>query len=71
MDKRVLIVDDESNMRWVLTEALHNAGFDAESASGGQEALAKLAEQPAELVILDLKLKEMGGLATLRKLRER
>lgn len=71
MSARVLIVDDEGNMRWVLTEALTAAGYDVTSASSGPEALQQMAKSPVELVILDLKLKGMDGLATLRRLRER
>jgi two-component system response regulator AtoC len=71
MSERVLIVDDEANMRWVLGEALKTAGFDAHGVGSGQEALARLAEAPCDLVILDQKLKGMDGLSTLRRIRER
>ena len=71
MSVRVLVVDDEGNMRWVLTEALTTAGYEVLSVSSGHEALQHMAKTPAELVILDLKLKGMDGLATLRQLRER
>lgn len=71
MSTRVLIVDDEGNMRWVLTEALTTAGYDVMSVSSGPEALQQMAKSPADLIILDLKLKGMDGLATLRRLRER
>ena len=71
MAERVLIVDDEANLRWVLKEALGEAGYEVRSVTGGQEALAEMAQWPADLVLLDLKLKGMDGLATLRRLRER
>ncbi|GCE49667.1 DNA-binding NtrC family response regulator [Thermosporothrix hazakensis] len=71
MSEYVLIVDDEANMRWILSEALRTTGFEPESVASGQEALAKMAERTYQLVLLDLKLKGMDGLATLRKLRER
>lgn len=71
MSVRVLVVDDEGNMRWVLTEALTAAGYDVASVPGGADALQHMAKTPAHLVILDLKLKGMDGLATLRRLRER
>ena len=71
MSTRVLIVDDEANMRWVLKEALAEAGYEVSGASTGHEALDQMGKTPADLVILDLKLKGMDGLATLRQLRER
>src|SRR5688500_13554986 len=67
----VLIVDDEPNIRWVLQEALERAGYTAASAGSGDEALDKLGSLPADLVILDLKLKGMDGLSTLRHIHAR
>ncbi len=71
MAEHVLVVDDETNMRWVLKEALGEMGYEVRLAAGGEEALAELARAPADLVVLDLKLKGMEGLGTLRRLRER
>lgn len=68
---QVLIVDDEPNMRWVLQEALGKAGHHTHVAAGGEEAIALCAERLFDVVILDLKLKGMDGLATLRQLRAR
>jgi DNA-binding NtrC family response regulator len=71
MNERLLIVDDETNMRWVLKEALGEAGYNVSTAGSGQEALVEMSESPADLVILDLKMKGMDGLATLQRLHER
>lgn len=68
---RVLIVDDEQNMRWVLQEAMTQAGHTSQSVASGPEALALLGHTPIDLVILDLKLKGMDGLATLRQIHTR
>lgn len=68
---QVLVIDDEPNMRWVLQEALGNAGYHTHSAGSGEEALALLAETPVDLAILDLKMKGMDGLATLRQIHAR
>jgi DNA-binding NtrC family response regulator len=68
---RVLVVDDEPNMRWVLQEALNKAGYTPHTVASGPEALTLLATTPIDLVILDLKLKGMDGLATLRALHQR
>ncbi|MCG8348933.1 MAG: response regulator [Chloroflexales bacterium] len=68
---RVLVVDDEPNMRWVLQEALTKAGHAPHTAGSGSEALALLANTPIDLVILDLKLKGIDGLATLQAMHQR
>jgi two-component system response regulator AtoC len=67
----VLIVDDEPNMRWVLQEALERGGYHVAGAGSGEEALDALGKQPVDLVILDLKLKGMDGLSTLRQIHAR
>ncbi len=68
---QVLIIDDEPNMRWVLQAALGNAGYHTLGAASGEQALALLAETPIDIAILDLKLKGMDGLATLRQIHAR
>lgn len=68
---RVLIVDDEPNMRWVLQEALQKAGYYVAAAGSGEEALDALGRAPTDLIILDLKLKGMDGLSTLRQIHTR
>jgi len=68
--RRVLIADDEANMRWVLERALSKAGYDVETAEDGQLALDRaLAERP-DLVLVDLKMPKMDGLSVLRALKE-
>lgn len=67
----VLVVDDEPNMRWVLQEALERAGYHVTGAASGEEALDALGKGPVDLVILDLKLKGMDGLSTLRQIHAR
>lgn len=71
MPRSVLVVDDEPNMRWVLTQALEQGGYTAWSAESGEAALALLAREPVDLVLLDLKLRHEDGLGILRRLRER
>lgn len=71
MSQHVLVVDDEVNMRWVLKEALTDAGYEVLTASNGQDALAQLVQVPIDLIILDLKMKGMDGLGTLARIRER
>ncbi|GAA5528198.1 response regulator [Herpetosiphon gulosus] len=71
MTKRLLVIDDEANLRWVLSEALSDQGYDVVVAANANDGLAAMSRQPADVVILDLKLKGMDGLATLARLRER
>jgi DNA-binding NtrC family response regulator len=68
---QLLLIDDEPNMRWVLQEALTKAGYTVQTAPSGEEALTMLARHPIDLVVLDLKLKGMDGLATLRQIHQR
>ncbi|EHQ87704.1 sigma-54-dependent transcriptional regulator [Desulfosporosinus youngiae] len=68
--RRVLIADDEANMRWVLERALSKAGYDVETVEDGQLALDRaLAERP-DLVLADLKMPKLDGLSVLRILKE-
>lgn len=68
---RVLIVDDEQNMRWVLQEAMNRAGHTSHSVASGAEALSLLSRTPIDLLVLDLKLKGMDGLSVLREVHTR
>jgi CheY-like chemotaxis protein len=64
MTKHVLIVDDEENSAFLLGETLTTLGADyqVETVSSGEEALGKIAIQPFDLVITDLRLPGMNGL---------
>lgn len=68
--KPVLIVDDEKNIRLTLSQALEGAGFEAETAINGEEALAKLAAKEFGLMLLDLKMPGMDGMQVLAKVRD-
>ena len=69
MSKRVLIVDDEKNMRWVLGQALSAEGFDVSEAVDGVTALAAVSEQEPDVMVLDHRMPEPDGMEVLRKLR--
>jgi len=68
--KKILIVDDESNLRELYRGELSEAGYDVETASTGEEALAMIEEAGPDLVTLDVRMPGMGGIATLREIRE-
>ncbi len=66
----VLIVDDEQSMREFLRILLEKEGFKTDTAGDGEEALAILQEGTFDLLISDIKMPGMGGLALLEKTRE-
>jgi two-component system, NtrC family, response regulator PilR len=68
----VLVVDDERSMREFLAICLKREGHTVAVAESGQQALAALEEQPADIVVTDLKMPgEVDGLALLRTVKER
>ncbi|MCB9780464.1 MAG: sigma-54-dependent Fis family transcriptional regulator [Alphaproteobacteria bacterium] len=67
----VLVVDDEELIRWSLSEHLRGEGFETREAEDGQAALDAIAQQAPDLVITDLKMPNVDGMALLRRLRER
>ncbi len=69
MSKRVLIVDDEKNMRWVLGQALSSEGFEIAEATNGNEALEAVAELEPDVMILDHRMPGKDGMEVLRTLR--
>ena len=69
MTQRVLIADDEKNMRWVLGQALEAEGYEIVEAANGKEALAAVAEQEPDILVLDHKMPAPDGMEVLRRLR--
>ncbi len=68
---RVLVVDDEKSIRDSLRMVLEYEGHTVEEAASGPEALVRVAERSPEVVLLDVKMPEMDGIATLQALRDR
>lgn len=69
LTKRILIVDDEPNVRLVFRTALESTGVDMAAAEDGEAALAWLQANPADLVLLDLQMPRIGGMEVLVQLR--
>jgi len=67
---RVLVVDDEAQIRRSLRVALRANGYEVEEAATGEAALEQAATRPPELVILDLSLPDIDGVEVCRRLRE-
>src|SRR5690349_6423761 len=66
----LLIVDDELGMRQFLTHLFQREGHTVQVASSGREAMQKLREQPADLILSDVRMPDMGGIELLRAARE-
>ncbi len=67
---RILIVDDEANIRRMLTGVLRDEGYETEDAASGEEALKRLRRPPdVDAVLLDLVMSGMDGLETLAAIR--
>jgi two-component system nitrogen regulation response regulator NtrX len=67
----ILIVDDEPGVRSALSGVLRDEGYTVEAVSSGEACLERLTRGPVDLVVLDVWLPGMDGLATLARLRER
>ena len=65
---RILVVDDEPDLREILEVNLENAGYEVVTAASAEEALGKLGEKD-DLILLDVMLGGMSGFAMVRKLR--
>jgi two-component system response regulator MprA len=71
MEPRLLVVDDDRDVRDSLHRALGYAGFAVATATDGAEALAWVARSPVDLIILDVLMPMLDGLETCRALRSR
>ena len=70
MGYKVLIADDEAEIRSLLKLYLENEGFTVVEANDGAEALIKIKETSPDICVLDIMMPEMDGYNVLRKLRE-
>ncbi len=68
-EARLLVVDDEPNIRELLSTSLRFAGFDVVAAANGREALAAVEKELPDLAVLDVMLPDMDGFTVTRKLR--
>ena len=70
-EARLLVVDDEPNIRDLLATSLRFAGFEVFTASTGNEAIREATENQPDLVVLDVMLPDMDGFTVTRRLRDR
>ena len=66
---RILVVDDEPQIRRTLRTALTAAGYEVDDSKNGEQALEKVREYRPDLVLLDINMPGMGGLAACREIR--
>ena len=66
---RILVVDDEPQIRRVMRTSLTGVGYEVDDAKSGEEALEKVREFRPDLVLLDINMPGMGGLAACRAIR--
>jgi two-component system KDP operon response regulator KdpE len=66
---RILVVDDEPQIRRIMRVALTGAGYEVDDAKTGEEALIKVREFRPDLVLLDINMPGMGGLAACKAIR--
>ena len=67
---RILVVDDEENIRFLVTTALNLSGLETVTAASGFEALDQIYRERPDLIVLDVMLPDMDGFAILRRLRD-
>lgn len=66
---KILVVDDDANIREVVCYALHKAGFATVTAADGAQALARFGAERPDLVVLDILMPELDGTEVCRRLR--
>jgi CheY-like chemotaxis protein len=67
---RVLLVDDEEDVRLLVSHILADTGYQVETVANGRDALRRIAESRPDLVLLDLMMPELDGWQVLSALRE-
>ena len=67
--QRILLVDDDANLLVVLAEQLHDDGYEVSTARDGQEALRRLEAGWPDLILLDLMMPRVDGLAVAREIK--
>ena len=68
--KKILVVDDEENIRELYKEELTDMGYDVITVPDGIQALAEMDKTKFDLVTLDMRMKDVDGIETLRRMKE-
>jgi DNA-binding response OmpR family regulator len=68
--KRILIIDDEPTIRFLLKEVITDWGYEFIEASRAQRGIEIIKSETVDLVLLDIQLPQMNGLEAIQKIRE-
>ena len=68
--KKILIADDEKNMRWILEKSLKERGFEVIEAKDGEEAFNSFIDGEPDIVILDYKMPKIDGMEVLKRIKK-
>ncbi len=68
--KKILIVDDEPDVTFLVKEMLGREGFKVVEANNGEEAISKIEKEKPDLVLLDIMMPEMNGWEVSRKIKK-
>ena len=69
--KKILVVEDEENLRYMYERELTKEGYDVTLAGDGKEALTKIDKKLPDLVVLDIRMPNMDGLEALGNIGQR
>lgn len=67
---KILVVDDEPNMRILLSEVLRTQGFDVSVAKNGLESLERMGSEEFDLVITDIRMPILDGIEMLKRMKQ-
>jgi DNA-binding NtrC family response regulator len=68
--KTILIIDDEKDACRIFKKVMTEEGYRVLTATSGREGLAKIRKEPPSMVFLDIKMPEIDGIETLRRIRK-
>ncbi|MDI6889695.1 MAG: sigma-54 dependent transcriptional regulator [Thermodesulfovibrionales bacterium] len=68
--RKILIVDDEPQSNWLLSQILEREGYQVMTAGSGKDALKRIREEPPDIIFLDVKMPEMDGIETLKHIKQ-
>ncbi len=71
MSKKILLIDDEKNIRLTVSECLKISGYEVDSAVSGEHGLEKYSSDFYQLVLLDMKMPGLDGLEVLRRIKSK
>jgi two-component system, cell cycle response regulator DivK len=69
MSKRILVVEDQPDNRQIIRDMLADTGYDLTEVENGEEALAAIAKQRPDLILMDIQLPVMDGYTATRRIK--